>query len=288
MIDLKDRKKRLAALVMLFCILGIVVLWRLKNEWREQWAMVQQFADPEAVEQVLNFETQLVVEKNGWVEVFEWIKVRVLGQQIKRGFCRTLPLQLREGDKPARTLQIRLLSAMREDSKLAAQAAPNGEMTEICLGDPNSEEPLPHGDYTYFLHYVIEDLIEGTEAHDRMYWEITGIWPIPIREGNASIILPPLTEAVSVQSQSRLEPKLLVKKGDTAQAPAPPVEISGTIKAHPDRKETNYYSFIFPRTVEPGEGIWTSLTWPPGMVERKGKSVVVGDGTATPSPSPSN
>ncbi len=143
-----------------------------------------------ADERILNFESTIVVEKNGDLDVREKITVRSEGVKIQRGIYRDIP-RLQQGrwglvkKKPFEVLGVRL------DGKPV-----HYELSDIGKGGlrvriGSEDVMLKPGVHTYEIHYRTGMQLYFEAERDVLYWNVNGTeWEFPTDQVSATVVLP--------------------------------------------------------------------------------------------------
>lgn len=142
-----------------------------------------------ACEQILLFDADIVVHQDATLTVKEEITVQACEQSIRHGIVREFPTIYADkyGNKHVIdfTLQEVLLNAKPIGYKVESRQ--NGNY--IYIGDPQIY--LPEGVYTFTLVYSVNRELGFFDAHDELYWNVTGNgWRLPIKQVQARVALP--------------------------------------------------------------------------------------------------
>jgi hypothetical protein len=178
-----------------------VALWIILLPWVA-------FAD----ERILNYQSDILVRQDGWIEVSETITVRAEGARIRRGIYRDYPT--RYEDRFGNEVEVRyeprsvLRDGRTEDFHSERRA--NGVRTYFGSAD----RLLSPGEYTYVYRYEAGRMLGFFDEYDELYWNVTGPgWEFPVDRASATVhfgfALPAVSLAVEVQ-----------KAGPTPRRPA--------------------------------------------------------------------
>ncbi|MEX0976827.1 MAG: DUF2207 domain-containing protein [Woeseia sp.] len=139
-----------------------------------------------ADERILAYHSDIMVRQDGSIEVTETIKVRAAGEQIRRGIYRDYPT--RYTDRMGNDVQVDyepisvLRDGMPED--FHSESRQNGIRTYFGSAD----RLLSPGDYTYTFRYDAGRMLGFFDAHDELYWNVTGLgWDFPIDTASAVV-----------------------------------------------------------------------------------------------------
>ena len=142
-----------------------------------------------AREEIRSFDAQIVVQKNGSLDVIETITVNAEGREIRRGIYRQIPLRSLDdwGLWSRSGFKIR-------DIEHNGQNAPyhtewQGRFLRIYIGDADTF--IPSGEHTYKIAYTISNEVRYFEGFDEVNWNVTGnFWDFPIIDASATVTLP--------------------------------------------------------------------------------------------------
>ena len=142
-----------------------------------------------AQEEILSFESDIAVKKDGTLDVTETIRVRAEGLDIRRGIFRDFPVRYRENGGYRRTVGFDIVEIKRDGKEEPYHTENRGRNTRIYIGDKNVF--LTPGEYTYTIRYETTRQLRFFEDFDELYWNVTGTyWNFPIRRAVARIKLP--------------------------------------------------------------------------------------------------
>ena len=149
-------------------------------------AMLQPAA---AVERILQFISDVKVERNSDLLVTETIRVQAEGREIRRGILRDFPTRYKGRDGRRVEVGFDVLSVTRNGSpeSYTTEALSNG--VRVRIG--NASQTVPYGPNTYVIRYRTTRQIGFFEKFDELYWNATGTgWTFPIDVAEARITLP--------------------------------------------------------------------------------------------------
>ncbi len=148
------------------------------------------FASPAlAEERIRDFQSDIVIAKDGTIDVTETIRVEVENVAINHGIVRELPTKYngRRGQRVKAGFTL-------VDTKLDGQLEPNTVATRsngvaIRIGD--KDRIVPVGEHVYTIHYTMTRMLGGFDGFGELYWNVTGNgWAFPIDQASATITLP--------------------------------------------------------------------------------------------------
>jgi uncharacterized membrane protein YgcG len=151
---------------------------------------VEQLAESESgPERIINYASDITVEKNGQLDVTETIAVFALGDHILHGIYRDFPTRYR--DRAGVNVHVRFdvvsVTMDGKDQHYATESISNG--VRVKIGDADSE--VEHGKHVYKISYITARQIGFFKDYDELYWNVTGnLWIFPIDHAEATIHLP--------------------------------------------------------------------------------------------------
>lgn len=158
-------------------------------------------------EEILAFDVDIDVADGGSMTVTETLRVRALGQQIRRGIFRDLPTRFpREEGVGTIVAPLEVLAVRRDGNpepyRIETAPGPGGRSgVRIRIGE--ADVLLEPGEHTYTITYRTERWMRFEEDRDHLAWNVTGNgWDFPIRRATARIALPGSVprEAVALQA----------------------------------------------------------------------------------------
>ena len=123
-------------------------------------------------EQILNYNSEIIINKDRSLTVTETIKVRAEGNKINRGIFRDIPnVMLDENDLRLKVdLEFEEVLLDGRPVNWAVEGIHDGKRVKI--GD--ADVFLDPGEYTYSIRYRMADQVRFFEGYDEVYWNITG------------------------------------------------------------------------------------------------------------------
>jgi len=202
-------------------------------------------------EEILSYDVGIEVRPGGSMRVTESIRVRALGQEIRRGIYRDFPTSFPRAsglgriEAPFEVVDVRR-EGSREPYLLQAIGGKLGRRgARVRIGDADTF--LDHGVHTYELTYETDRWIRFGEERDQLYWNVTGNgWSLPIRSVSARIRAPEVSAAPVLESWTGPE------GATTSAATAEWDGASATAR------------FQTSESLGPGEGLTIRVTWPSG------------------------
>lgn len=185
------------------------------------------------------------VARDGSVTVSEEIEVVALGDEIRRGIFRDIPLG-GIGALNFGAADFRLISAQRDNRSEPHHIEENWGSVRVYLGAENVL--LDPGVYRYRLVYRMSGQVGRFADFDEIYWNATGNdWIFDIEKVRVTIVPPDGARARQVAAYTG-------KSGEAGSD----VRIS--------RDEAGRPVFTTTRPLRPGEGLTVAAGWPKGYV----------------------
>ncbi|MGI9480994.1 MAG: DUF2207 domain-containing protein [Hyphomicrobiales bacterium] len=143
------------------------------------------FAD----EEILSFESTVIVREDGTLSVDEVIRVRAEGRSIRRGIFRDFPVRSKTKHGFWNYVGFELTGVLKDDRNEPHFMEQHGNFVRIYIGEPSVY--LRPGEYTYTIKYETTRQLRHFDDLDELYWNVTGnFWSFPIRKVIARIVLP--------------------------------------------------------------------------------------------------
>ena len=132
------------------------------------------------------FEADITVLRNGELRVSERITARFQGQW--NGIYRSIPINYETPQRLNYRLRLSLIDALGEDGKpLRVEEETRDGARNYRIYVPNALDTTR----TIVLQYRVENGLRFFEAHDELYWNVTGDrWDVPLKFVSARIVLP--------------------------------------------------------------------------------------------------
>lgn len=142
-----------------------------------------------AAEEILAFDSTIVVRNDGVLDVTETIRVRAEGDLIKRGIYRDFPTTFVDEAGNSHQVSFRLIGVAKNGAPEPYHTAGNAEGVRIYAGE--ADVFLSPNVYTYEIHYQTGRQIRFLPDHTELFWNVTGNeWAFPIRQASATVRLP--------------------------------------------------------------------------------------------------
>ena len=200
-----------------------------------------------AEERIRDFASDIVIAKDGTLDVTETIRVQVDNAAIRRGIVREFPTRY-DGKRGKRnkvsfTLVETLLDGRPEPN--ASETMSNG--VRIKIGD--ADRLVPVGEHVYTIRYRATRMLGRFDGFEELYWNVTGTgWRFPIDQASATITLP---------SKAKFGPRAVYTgyQGDSGTAAAVTDERAGSIR------------FATTAPLAAGQGLTVAVAFPTGVVD---------------------
>lgn len=142
-----------------------------------------------AAEQIRDYDIDVAVQADGSLDVIETIKVRVEGNQIRRGIYRDFPTRYKDRYGNNVVVELQVLSVARNDQPEPwfIERLSNG----IRINTGNDDFLPAPAEYTFTLRYRTTRQLGFFADHDELYWNAIGTgWVFPIERGSVEVRLP--------------------------------------------------------------------------------------------------
>jgi len=142
-----------------------------------------------AVERIIQFISDVNVQRDGELIVTETIRVEAEGNAIRRGIFRDFPTTYRRPDGSRVVVGFHLDGVTRDGSSENAVVEPLSNGVRIRIG--SADRLVSRGQHTYVIRYRTTRQIGFFGDYDELYWNVTGTgWQFPIDMAEARINLP--------------------------------------------------------------------------------------------------
>ncbi|MEO5578159.1 MAG: DUF2207 domain-containing protein [Sphingomicrobium sp.] len=200
-----------------------------------------------AEERVRDFASDVVIAKDGTLDVTETIRVQVDNVAINHGIFREIPTRYDapwgKRVKVGFTLVETLLDGQLEP--YASETMSNG--VRIKIGD--KDRIVPVGEHVYTIRYQATRMLGRFDGYDELYWNVTGNgWRFPVDRASVSITLPSAATFGKRAAYTGF-------KGETSTNATVTGESAGTI------------SFATTAPLDAGQGLSVAVAFPPGVVD---------------------
>jgi Predicted membrane protein (DUF2207) N-terminal domain/Predicted membrane protein (DUF2207) C-terminal domain len=160
------------------------------RRWALAFVLLLAAAAPaSAVERIVQFISDVHVQRNGDLIVVETIRVEAEGNVIRRGIFRDFPTVYRRRDGTMVEVGFHLESVTRNGSAENSVVERLSNGLRIRIG--SADRLVPRGQHTYVIRYRTTRQVGFFDGYDELYWNATGTgWVFPIDSAEARIMLP--------------------------------------------------------------------------------------------------
>lgn len=142
-----------------------------------------------AYEHILSFDTHAHFNPDGSMEMRENIKVLSLGQEIRRGIFRTLPLTWNRQDGKIFSVDYQIKEVLRDGVAEPYSLDKTSKTLTVRIG--SAEHILQPAIYNYQIRYQVSNHFSRFPEWDELYWNVTGNdWAYPITKASFQLELP--------------------------------------------------------------------------------------------------
>jgi uncharacterized membrane protein YgcG len=136
--------------------------------------------------EIRSFDTRIVVEKDGTLDITERIDAHFTGSW--NGIYRVVPLSYRNGAGLNWSVRIELVGATDQDgTPLRTEVEFRNTKAKFKMWVPGAHD----ASRSVVLHYRIRNGLRFFEEHDELYWNATGDeWDVPLGQVTAEVVLP--------------------------------------------------------------------------------------------------
>ena len=137
-------------------------------------------------EVITSFDVDIRVSEDNKAVVTESI-LYDFGANERRGIIREIPIvyTLAEGDV---SLDLTVIGVTDELGNPQPFVEEGYYYKSIRIGDPDI---YITGAHWYVITYIVENIVNGFDSHDELYWNVTGNeWDVPINSASIDIYLP--------------------------------------------------------------------------------------------------
>ncbi len=139
-----------------------------------------------ADERILEFHSDILIMKDGWIDVTETIRVRAEGNRIRRGIYRDFPTEYRDERGNDYVVGFEVLSVLRNNAVEDFHSQGIRDGVRVYFGSSNRY--INTGEHTYTFRYRASRMLGFFENHDELYWNVTGVnWEFPIDNAGATV-----------------------------------------------------------------------------------------------------
>ncbi len=197
-------------------------------------------------EQILNFDSYIIVNKNASIDVTENITVHTNQDRILHGIVRRLPMRYVDSYGITRHTRYLLQQILLGQQPVTYHTEISNNQFAIYMG--KLDTLLAPGDYTYTIQYHVNNAVNFLKDADELYWNITGNeWDFPILKIQTIVQLP---EGANISHYAGYTGKVAAKEQDFKV-----IELA-----------KNKFEFVSIRPFAPGAGFTIAVSWPKGFI----------------------
>jgi len=158
-----------------------------------------------AAEEILDYEAQIEIARDGTLTVSERIRVSAEGDKIKRGIYRDFPTRYPGRFGTRVEVPFDVVRVLRDGNPEAFHTKSIDGGIRVYIGE--SSRVVSPGVHLYELTYTTRRQIGFFERHDELYWNVTGnFWDFPILNARAVIRLPETVRASEITTDGYTGP----------------------------------------------------------------------------------
>ncbi|MFV0422720.1 DUF2207 domain-containing protein [Oleidesulfovibrio sp.] len=242
------------------CLRGIAILLLLCGLLHMYGAPAHALQPTKNTERILLFDSTVNIQPDGLLSVRETIKVNVLGEKIRRGIFRDIPVRYKLGMGLRRYHTLTVQSVLRDGKPEPYSVQQQKHIMRIRIG--SGDRLLAHGIHTYQITYTLDKQIgvpEG-EKDALLAWNVTGnYWDFIIDKATCTIVAPAGVSVLSAEGATGglgEHGKMFTSSFDASKA-----------------------SFATTRSLAPREGftVFTRLAPPDGLTGPQGFAAIWAD-----------
>lgn len=199
-------------------------------------------------ERILNFHSDIRILTDGMIDVTETIVVRSEGQQIRRGIYRDFPVEYEDNFGNRYEIALDVLAVRRNSMPESFHSVREQRDIRVYFGQ--ADRLLSNGVHTYTFHYRANRMLGFFDAHDELYWNVTGNrWNFVIDKASATVTL----DFDANRSEISMD-AYTGRLGSKAQDYSGHMDDSGALQ------------FSANHALPPAEGLTIVVGWPKGHV----------------------
>ena len=142
-----------------------------------------------ATEEILDYQSDITIERNNSLFVIESITVKAEGKSIRRGIYRQFPTDYVDAFGRRVKVRFKVVSVERNGRRINYWVERMSNGYRVYMG--SKTHYLKPGVYTFRLTYITDRQIGFFKGHDELYWNVTGQgWKFPIKRVEAYVSLP--------------------------------------------------------------------------------------------------
>ena len=146
-------------------------------------------------EGILNYNSLIKIDADGYLDVTEQIEVLSTGVAIKHGIYRDFPTHYKNAQGKAYKTPFHIIRVLKDGIQETYSTSDMNNGERIKIG--SAQVTLRPGKYTYTIIYRTGKQLRYFSDFDELYWNVTGNgWIFPIAKVRCAIELPPGAEMI--------------------------------------------------------------------------------------------
>lgn len=199
-------------------------------------------------EHILAFDAHAKFNADGSMEMREEIEVQALGESIRRGIFRTLPLTWNRQDGKIFSVDYQIKNVLRDGLPEPFSLDKSRKILTVRIGSADRE--LNSGIYKYEILYQVRNHFSRFPEWDELYWNVTGNeWQYPIDKVSFTLQLPDADRHLNLDGRDTRLRSIDVYTGGAGEK-----ERNAEILANGDVRVS--------QPLSEGEGLTVVYTWP--------------------------
>ena len=201
-----------------------------------------------AQERIESYDSAIVLNADGSLDVTERIRVRADGGQIRRGIYRDFPTRYRDRHGNRVVVDFEVVDVLRDgrSEPWFTETLDNG----VRVNTGNDDFLPTPGSFTYIIRYRTTRQLGFFADHDELYWNAIGTgWAFPIEAGRAEVRLPQPVPLSDMTAEGYTGPQGARGQAFVAELPEPGIA-----------------RWRLTAPLQPGEGFTLVLSFPKGLV----------------------
>jgi hypothetical protein len=198
-------------------------------------------------ERIRSFDSHIILNADGTMQVRETIEVQAAGDQIRHGIYRDFPTRYKDHLGNRYSVAFEIVGVQRDGNPEPYHTQGISGGVRIYFGDSNTM--ISPGIHRYVFTYNTNRQLGFFTGHDQLYWNAVGLgWDFPIDAATATVVLPP--QIHNFVSELDAFTGALGEKGNSAV-------ISRDENGNPQFRAQN---------LPPHQGLTIVVNWPKGLI----------------------
>ena len=210
-----------------------------------------------AAERIHEYRSEIAVYPDASMIVTETIVVQAAGRLIQRGIYRDFPTDYTDRFGNRYRVGFEVLAVTRNGAPEPWHTERRSNGVRVYVG--SRDRRIPAGRHEYTIRYRTDRQLGYFEAHDELYWNVTGNgWDLPIDAASAEIRLPASVPTSEITLEAWTGPYGSAEQSYRAGVSGGWAHIEST------------------RRLGPREGLTIVVGWPKGHVHEPGRTERIG------------